>query len=96
MQSCSIVAGAQLESAVFGGEFWFAEEHQGFERAELDSVLCLRICRERERESRGLREREREKEVERGRKYGDGNDDNVVVITGFLFSRPWFPTPRAH
>jgi hypothetical protein len=47
MQSCSIVAGAQLQSAVFGGEFWFAEEHQGFERAELGSVLCLRICRER-------------------------------------------------
>ncbi len=33
-------------------------------------------------------EREREREVDRGRKYGDGYDDMVVVITGFLFSRP--------
>jgi hypothetical protein len=47
-----------ISAEVFGGEFRFAEEHQGFERAELGSVLCLRICRERARERRKWREGE--------------------------------------
>jgi hypothetical protein len=81
------------------------EENFGLQRSikglrELSSVLCLfeniYIYIERERVG-NLRERERERrKLGRGRKYGDGYDDIVVVITGFLFSHPWFPTSRAH
>jgi hypothetical protein len=70
MQSCSIVAVAHLESAVFLGEFWFAEEHQGLERPELGSVLCLRICTEEGFDRERERERERERSGQREKVWG--------------------------